>query len=144
MTRTALIAGRGALPAALIGALETQPLVCALDGFAPDGVFVDQTFRIERLAIFLGWLTDQGVSRVVFAGAVQRPRLDPSLIDPRSAQILPALMAAFQGGDDATLRAVIGLFEDEGLSVVGVADIDRKSTRLNSSHRNTSRMPSSA
>jgi UDP-2,3-diacylglucosamine hydrolase len=123
MTRTALIAGRGALPAAVVAAMGVRPLICALDGFAPDGVAVDQTFRIERLAIFLRWLADQDISRVVFAGAVQRPRLDPSLMDPHSAQILPPLMAAFQAGDDATLRAVVGLFEDAGLTVVGVADI---------------------
>lgn len=123
MTRTALIAGRGALPAALIAALDTAPLVCALDGFAPDGIAVDQVFRIERLAIFLNWLVDQGVARVVFAGSVQRPRLDPSLMDPQSAQILPRMMAAFQNGDDATLRAVISIFEEAGLAVVGVADI---------------------
>jgi UDP-2,3-diacylglucosamine hydrolase len=123
MTRTALIAGRGALPAALVAAMNAKPLICVLDGFAPDGVIVDQVFRIERIAIFLEWLADQDISRVVFAGAVRRPRLDPSLMDPHSAQILPPLIAAFQAGDDATLRAVVGLFEDAGLTVVGVTDI---------------------
>ncbi len=123
MTRTALIAGRGGLPKVLIGALDQAPLVCALDGFGPEGIAVDQVFRIERLAIFLGWLRDQDVSRVVFAGAVQRPKLDPALMDPQSAQILPRLMAAFQGGDDATLRAVICIFEEAGLAVAGVGDI---------------------
>ena len=123
MTRTALIAGRGALPAALMAALPTPPLVCALDGFPPDDIAVDQVFRIERLALFLNWLVDQQVDRVVFAGAVQRPRLDPSLMDPQSAQILPRMMAAFQNGDDATLRAVVSIFEEAGLAVVGVGDI---------------------
>lgn len=123
MTRIALIAGRGALPGALVAALDARPLICALHGFAPDVMAVDQVFRIERLAIFLQWLADQDVSHVVFAGAVQRPRLDPALMDPQSAQILPPLMAAFQAGDDATLRAVVSLFEDAGLTVVGVGDI---------------------
>ena len=123
MTRTALIAGHGALPDALVAAMHPRPLICALHGFTPDHMAVDQEFRIERLAIFLQWLADQDVSHVVFAGAVQRPRLDPSLMDPHSAQILPPLMAAFQAGDDATLRAVVSLFEDAGLTVVGVAEI---------------------
>ena len=123
MTRAALIAGRGALPAALMAALDTPPLVCAVEGFAPDGVAVDQIFRVERLALFLRWLQDQGVSRVVFAGAVQRPRLDPSLFDPHTAQLVPRLMAAMQAGDDATLRAVADIFEDAGFTVAGVADI---------------------
>lgn len=123
MTKTALIAGRGALPAALIAAMDPPPLVCALDGYAPDGVAVDQMFRVERLALFLRWLEDQGVARVVFAGAVQRPRLDPSLFDPHTAQMVPRLMAALQAGDDATLRAVIGIFEEAGFAVAGLADI---------------------
>lgn len=123
MTRTALIAGRGALPGALIAAMDAAPVICALDGFLPDGIAVDQVFRIERLAIFLDWLVGQHVTRVVFAGAVQRPRLDPSLMDPMSAQILPRIMAAFQAGDDATLRAIVGIFEEAGLAVVGVSDI---------------------
>ena len=123
MTRTALIAGRGALPAALIAAMPVPPLICALDGYSPDGVAVDQVFRVERLALFLRWLEDQGVARVVFAGAVQRPRLDPSLFDPHTAQLVPRLMAAMQAGDDATLREVIRIFEEAGFAVAGVADI---------------------
>ena len=123
MTRTALIAGRGALPLALAKVMDPAPLVCAIEGHAPSGMVVDQLFRVERLALFLRWLEDQAVTRVVFAGAVQRPRLDPSLFDPHTAQMVPRLMSAMQAGDDATLRAVVGIFEEGGFVVAGVADI---------------------
>ena len=123
MSRTAIIAGAGALPGAVVAAMGQAPLVCALDGFAPEGLWVDQVFRIERLALFLRWLEDQGVSRVAFAGAVRRPRLDPSLFDPATAQMVPRLLAAMQGGDDATLREVLAIFEEAGFAIVGVADL---------------------
>ncbi|MFN4129302.1 MAG: LpxI family protein [Paracoccaceae bacterium] len=122
MTRTAVIAGAGRLPAAVAGALD-DPLVCALDGFAPEGLAVDVTFRVERLVPFFHALEDAGVGRVTFAGAVQRPRLDPALFDAGTAQLVPRLMGAMAQGDDATLRAVIGLFEDAGFAVVGTAGI---------------------
>ncbi|HBU15630.1 MAG TPA: DUF1009 domain-containing protein, partial [Gemmobacter sp.] len=104
MTRTAIIAGAGRLPATL-AAMLNSPLVCALDGFLPEGLAVDQVFRVERLVPFLRSLGDAGVEQVVFAGAVSRPRLDPSLFDPGTAQMVPRLLAAMQAGDDATLRA---------------------------------------
>ncbi len=122
MTQIAIISGAGHLPAALAATLES-PLICALDGFAPEGVTPDLTFRVERLVPFLHALSDRGVERVIFAGAVSRPRLDPSLFDMGTAQMVPRLLAAMQGGDDATLRAVIGLFEEAGFEVVGVPDI---------------------
>lgn len=118
----AIIAGSGALPAALAGVMDA-PFVAAMHGFASAGLVADVTFRVERLVPFLDDLIDRGVSKVVFAGAVTRPRLDPSLIDPRTAQMLPALMAAMAQGDDATLRAVVAIFEDAGLQVVGVRDV---------------------
>ena len=123
MTRTALIAGAGHLPAAIADALAERPFVAALEGHAPRHLAADLTFRIERLVPFLTHLQDQGVDRVVFAGAVRRPRLDPSLFDPATAQLVPRLVAAMNGGDDATLRALLGIFEEFGLTVAGIAEI---------------------
>jgi DUF1009 family protein len=122
MTRLALIAGQGDLPSAVLVALQDKPLVCALDGFTPK-IAVDQVFRLERLALFLRYLQDQGVTDVIFAGAVQRPALDPSLFDPQTAQMVPRLLAALGAGDDGALRVVIDIFEEHGFAVRGVGDI---------------------
>lgn len=119
----ALIAGRGALPAELVAGLPARPLVCAPAGAAPEDLTVDQVFHLERLVPFLRDLTGRGIDRVVMAGAVHRPRLDPALIDPDTAALLPRLMQAMAAGDDATLRAVIALVQDFGLQVLGVADL---------------------
>jgi len=123
MTRTAIIAGRGALPAALLAAMGTRPFVAALEGFAPAGVEPDLAFRVERLVPFLRRLEDEGVARVCFAGAVQRPRLDPALFDPETATMVPRLLAAMGQGDDATLREVLAIFEEAGFALAGVEEI---------------------
>ena len=123
MTRTAIIAGRGGLPAALVAALPDRPFIAALDGFAPEGIAADITFRVERLMPFFRHLEEAGVTRVCFAGAVQRPRLDPSLFDPQTATIVPRLLAAMGQGDDATLREVLSLFEEAGFALAGVAEL---------------------
>lgn len=120
--RIALIAGTGALPGLVAGLLD-RPLIASLDGFEPEGLRPDLTFRIERLVPFLNHLIDAGVRGVVFAGAVRRPRLDPSLFDAATAQLVPQLLAAMQAGDDAALRAIIGIFEEAGLGVLGVGDV---------------------
>ncbi|MCL4674763.1 MAG: UDP-2,3-diacylglucosamine diphosphatase LpxI [Pararhodobacter sp.] len=126
MNAVALIAGAGALPAALVTALSAQGrpvLVCAPEGVRPDTVPVDLTFRFERLAPFLRQLGDQGIDQVVLAGAIHRPVLDPALFDRETAAFVPALMAAISGGDDAALRWVIELIEAFDLTVTGLADV---------------------
>lgn len=119
----ALIAGRGRLPAELAAALGVSPLVCAPAGLAPDGLHVDLVFHLERLAPFLRDLAGRGIQRVALAGAVDRPRLDPALCDPETASLMPDLLAAMAGGDDATLRALIALIEGYGLSVAGLSEL---------------------
>ena len=119
----AIIAGSGALPAALVAALPQRPFIAALEGFVPEELTPDLSFRIERLYPFFNALHEAGVKKVAFAGAVRRPRLDPSLFDPLTAQIVPRLMHALAQGDDATLREVLALFEEEGLEIVGAAEI---------------------
>jgi DUF1009 family protein len=119
----ALIAGAGALPAALVQALPNRPFIAAMDGFPPDGLTPDLTFRIERLYPFFNALHDAGVTQIAFAGAVRRPGLDPALFDAQTAQIVPRLMHTLAQGDDATLREVIALFEEEGFAITGAAEI---------------------
>lgn len=123
MTRTALVAGGGRLPTLLVEALRADdaPFVVAEMEGCPAEV-PDATpliFRLERLVPFLDRLADEGVTRVCFAGAVRRPKIEPELFDPRTAALVPRLLAAIGSGDDAALRAVIGIFEDFGLEVVG-------------------------
>ena len=74
MSRTAIVAGQGALPGLVAEALDA-PLVYALEGFAP--AIPAQAFRLERLVPLLDAMADSDVSRVVFAGAVRRPRPVP-------------------------------------------------------------------
>ena len=126
--RTAIIAGRGRLPMLLCEALEAAgaaPVLAELEGFAVEGAGARpvERFRVERLVPFLDRLHDLGVVRVAFAGAVQRPRLEPALFDARTAALVPRLVAAMQAGDDATLREVIALFEEAGFAVAGAAEL---------------------
>ena len=80
-------------------------------------------YKDERLALFIRHLQDVGVTEVAFAGAVARPRLDPALFDPDTAQIVPRLLAAMGQGDDATLREVLAIFEEAGFAIAGVPEI---------------------
>jgi DUF1009 family protein len=128
MSRIALISGRGDLPPLLAARLEAEgraALICEMEGFeslsrARGDVL---RFRLERLVPFLDHLQEQGVTQAVFAGGVHRPRLDPALIDPATMQLLPRIMAAMQQGDDGTLREVIALMGEWGISVIGAQDI---------------------
>lgn len=128
MSQLALISGRGHLPHLLADRLIAQgrpPVMAELEGFeslshARDGV---ERFRLERLIPFLDRLQDLDVTEVVFAGTVHRPRLDPALIDPATMQVLPRIMAAMQQGDDGTLREVIALMDEWGITVRGVQEI---------------------
>lgn len=113
----ALIAGTGTLPPELIKRMDAPPLVCALDGFAPD-VGVDIRFRLEHLGRLLQDLTKRGVKQVCMAGAVRRPSVDPTKIDPLTLPMVPKIMAALAQGDDGALRVIISLFEEAGIEVV--------------------------
>ena len=120
MSETAIIAGQGRLAPILSERMPDAP-VFALEGFAPD--MPAGSFRLERLVPFLDHLADNGVSRVIFAGAVQRPRLDPEAFDPATAQLVPRMLSAIRSGDDAALRTLLEIFEESGIAVAGIEDV---------------------
>ena len=122
----ALIAGQGDLPGLLAKHLADQgrkPLIAALEGFAPDALDVDLTFRVETLGTFLMKLGDAGVTDVCFAGSVARPALDPSKIDAQTMPLVPVIMQAMQAGDDGALRAVLDIFEKTGFKLHGAHEV---------------------
>ena len=118
----ALIAGMGALPAALIARLPERPLICALAGFAP-AMPPDVTFRLEHLGSFLADLKARGVTQICMAGAVKRPEIDPSAIDAATLPLIPKVQAAMAKGDDGALRVLITLLEDAGFEIVAAHEI---------------------
>lgn len=119
----ALIAGTGALPGALAVRLDAPPLVCALDGFAPDDLTIDVTFRLETLGTLLAVLRDNGVSQVCMAGAIGRPAIDPAAIDAATMPLVRLIQTAMASGDDGALRAAITIFEQAGMTVSGAHEI---------------------
>ncbi|MCB2128808.1 MAG: UDP-2,3-diacylglucosamine diphosphatase LpxI [Rhodobacteraceae bacterium] len=126
MTRTAIIAGQGALPGLLAAAMTARGedfVIAEMEGFAASVKAPTLPFRIERLVPFLDHLADLSVDRVVFAGAIRRPRIEAELIDHRTATLVPRLIAAMGKGDDAALREVISIFEEWDFSVVGADHI---------------------
>ena len=119
----ALIAGTGALPGEVVEALADRPLICAMEGFTPDALTADIIFPLEQLGSFLADLKARGVTQICLAGAVRRPTIDPARIDAATMPLVPILQQAMMSGDDGALRAVIGIFEQAGLSVRAAHEI---------------------
>ncbi len=119
----ALICGQGRLPRIVAEAQSQRPLVCVLNGFEPDGLKADLTFHLETLGTLFDTLKSRGVAQVCLCGAIRRPPIDASRLDPKTAPLVPRLQTALTSGDDGALRIVMQLFEEEGLQIVAVHDL---------------------
>lgn len=120
--RLAILACDGALPVELARA-DPRAMVITLQGIASALDGRSHRHRLERIGALFAALRAAGVDRVVFAGALRRPALDPASFDPEMAALAPRLEAAMARGDDGLLRAVMEVFEEEGFSVVGPTDL---------------------
>jgi DUF1009 family protein len=119
--RLGILACGGALPVRIAEA-QPEAMRLALEG-VPTQVEDVEVHRIEKIGGLFEAMRAGGVSQVVFAGGLARPPLDPAQFDAVMMQAAPRLMGALQGGDDALLRAVIELFEDQGFAVVGAHEV---------------------
>ncbi len=122
--RLAILAGRGALPGILAGAVSDAVHV-TFSGIAvgvPAGTEHLPT-SFERLGELFSGLAEKGVTDVVFAGSMSRPALDPSRFDATMHALAPRLMMAMGQGDDSLLRTVADVFEEKGFAVKGAHEI---------------------
>ncbi len=119
----AIFAGSGVLPG-LVRALHPEALVCELAGqpsaLTGPGVL---TWRVETLGTFLADLRTRGVTEVCLAGGIRRPAIDLAAVDAATRPILARLASALVAGDDAALRAVMGVLEEAGFAVRAAQDI---------------------
>lgn len=119
----ALIAGQGGLPRAVVAGLARREWKAFhLNGFEAE-VETSGAFRIEQLGSFIAGLREAGVDEVCLAGAIGRPKLEPSLIDAQTMPLVPRMMQALQAGDDAALRIVLEIFEESGIRVVSAQEV---------------------
>jgi DUF1009 family protein len=123
-----LIAGGGDLPLAIAARCEAEGrdlFVIRLDGFADPHLvrYAGTDLGMAELGKALTALKVANCKVVCFAGTVSRPdfkRLKPDL---KGATLLPGIIAAATKGDDALLRKILSVFENEGYSVEGADDI---------------------
>lgn len=122
MARLAIISAKGRLPVELARAVP-DALIVTLQGVEHDQTGPVHEHQFEKLGALFVDLKAEGVSEVVFAGGMARPKLDPTHFDDFMQATAPRLLAAFGEGDDALLRLVVSLFEENGLTVRGAHEI---------------------
>lgn len=127
MPKTAIIAGAGQLPQILIHALPADSYsIVAFSGVEGltwlDGQPVIPA-QFERPGDLFDALKAGGHDTVVFAGAMNRPPLDPKAFDATLLRYAPKLMPALGQGDDAVLSIVVSMFADAGFRIARPEDI---------------------
>ncbi len=118
----AIIAGAGKLPELLLQGGPAQ--IVRLAGVASDPLDAPEIpARFEQFGKLFADLKAQDVSELAFAGALSRPAFDPSLMDPETMALMPRVAGAMGQGDDALLRTIAAIFEEQGFTVIGPGDI---------------------
>ncbi|MGH6827679.1 MAG: LpxI family protein [Rhizomicrobium sp.] len=120
-----IVAGRGDLPRAVAESAKARGVfVVALnglcgpwvDGFAHEWVSLGEPGRAMKA------LSRAKAEEVLLAGKVARPKFSDLALDAKGMMLMPKVLAAAREGDDALLRLLVRLFEDEGFRAVGVAE----------------------
>ena len=126
--RLGLIAGGGALPLAIAARCEAEGrpvFVIRLTSFADPHLsrYPGADLGMAELGKALTALKASGCKAVCFAGTVSRPDFKALKPDLKGAILLPGIIAAATKGDDALLRKILSVFENEGYAVEGADDI---------------------
>jgi len=117
----AIIAGTGDLPGLL--AQAGSPLIVRLHGVdaSVEGPGIDA--RFEKLGALFADLRAACIRDLCLAGAMTRVAFDPSQMDAETISLAPRIAMAQQKGDDALLREVIAIFEEQGFTIRGAHEL---------------------
>jgi DUF1009 family protein len=127
-TTLGLIAGGGELPRAVAEAARAAGravfVVPLIGSFSEDWVkdFPHEFHSPGEPGRIIKALKAGGAAEVLLAGRVDRPKFSEMKLDAKGMLLLPKAVAAAKKGDDALLRFIVGICEDEGLKAVSVAE----------------------
>jgi hypothetical protein len=122
MRDLAILSGGGALPVALAQA-HPEAMRVVFEGVEHMMPAPVSQHSIAKMGGIWQSLKDAGVTQVVFAGGLGRPALNPADFDAGMMSIAPRLLVALQQGDDALLRLIVAVFEEQGFKVVGAHEV---------------------
>ncbi|WP_372707266.1 LpxI family protein [Brevundimonas sp.] len=128
MSKLGLIAGGGALPISVAARCEAEGrpvFLVRLNGFADPHLarYPGIDVGLAEIGKILSALEKAGCGAVTFAGTVSRPDFKTLKPDLKGAILLPGIIKAATQGDDALLRKILSVFEDEGYAIEGADDI---------------------
>jgi DUF1009 family protein len=119
----AIVAGAGDLPQQLAAACVSTGRgyqIVRFNGIDLDWIndhpVIDAIF--EKPNSLFKQLDKTDCTQVVFAGAMQRPKLNPLKFDLKLMKLAPTLLPALKGGDDGALNLIAQIFEAEGITVI--------------------------
>lgn len=122
-----LIAGAGQFPFLVLQAAQQQGLRAVAVGFSghTDPALSQKAdawslLHVGQLGKLLNFFKKQGVTKVLFAGSIDKPKALDVRPDFRAAKVLWRMRGK---GDDALLRGIIAELESEGFQVVQAADL---------------------
>lgn len=123
--KVALICGGGQFPLAAARAAQDsghEVFLLGLRGIASKEIeqFPHVWLGIGQLGQGFREISAREIRDICLIGGLSRPEFSDLRLDWGGVKRLPEIIRMFGGGDDHILKGVIGLFEREGFSVVGV------------------------
>ena len=118
----AIISGSGELPLIIKNQYKNATLITfnnSISNFSNKVI----NCEFEKLGFLFDSLKQNGIRRVVMAGAIARPQFDKSKVDEFTLNLLPKLNAKLVQGDNELLSFIAEEFEQKGYQILGASDI---------------------
>ena len=125
----AIISGSGSLPRLLSEALLTQNKSHALVYFSNQApCWAAKTSHMisaefEKIGKLFGELKAGNFNNIVFAGGIQRPKINLSNADDKFLSFAKKILPAMKAGDNKILDLIVEIFVHEGFEVMGSENI---------------------
>lgn len=125
----ALICGGGAFPGAVAEAIAQRglrPVMFAIRGWADPKVVERRAHHwiaLGQSGRFLRLARGEQCHEGLFIGTLLRPPISKIRLDWHTVLLMPRIVRTFRGGDDRLLSGIARLLEEEGVRIIGVADV---------------------